>query len=31
MPADNKYMFGKYDQGWAVAANAPNKDAALAT
>ena len=27
---DNKYVFGKYDQGWAVAANTPNKDAALA-
>jgi raffinose/stachyose/melibiose transport system substrate-binding protein len=26
---DNKYLFGKYDQGWAVAANTPNKDAAL--
>jgi raffinose/stachyose/melibiose transport system substrate-binding protein len=29
--ANNKYMFGKYDMVWAVAAgNAPNKDAALA-
>ena len=28
--ADNKYMFGKYDQGWAIAANTPNKDAAKA-
>jgi raffinose/stachyose/melibiose transport system substrate-binding protein len=28
--ADNKYMFGKYDQGWAIAANTPNKDAATA-
>jgi raffinose/stachyose/melibiose transport system substrate-binding protein len=28
--ADNKYMFGKYDQGWAIAANTPNKDAAVA-
>ena len=28
--ADNGYMFGKYDQGWAIAANTPNKDAALA-
>lgn len=28
--ADNQYMFGKYDQGWAIAANTPNKDAALA-
>ena len=27
---DNKYVFGKYDQGWAIAANTPNKDAALA-
>ena len=27
--ADNQYMFGKYDQGWAIAANSPNKDAAL--
>lgn len=27
---DNKYWFGKYDQGWAIAANTPNKDAALA-
>ncbi len=27
---DNKYLFGKYDQGWAVAANSPNKEAALA-
>ena len=26
---DNKYMFGKYDQGWAVAANTPHKDAAM--
>jgi raffinose/stachyose/melibiose transport system substrate-binding protein len=26
---DNKYLFGKYDQGWAVAANTPNKDAAM--
>ncbi len=26
---DNKYLFGKYDQGWAVAAGTPNKDAAL--
>ncbi|MBX3080918.1 MAG: extracellular solute-binding protein [Anaerolineae bacterium] len=26
---DNKYMFGKYDQGWAIAAGTPNKDAAL--
>jgi raffinose/stachyose/melibiose transport system substrate-binding protein len=28
-PEDNKYLFGKYDQGWAVAANTPNKDAAM--
>jgi raffinose/stachyose/melibiose transport system substrate-binding protein len=28
--ADNQYLFGKYDQGWAVAANTPNKEAALA-
>jgi len=28
-PDDNKYMFGKYDQGWVVAANTPNKDASL--
>ena len=27
---DNKYLFGKYDQGWAIAANTANKDAALA-
>jgi len=27
---DNKYLFGKYDQGWAVAANTANKDAATA-
>ena len=26
---DNKYLFGKYDQGWSVAANTPNKDAAM--
>lgn len=26
---DNKYLFGKYDQGWAVAANTPNKEAAM--
>ena len=26
---DNQYWFGKYDQGWAIAANTPNKDAAL--
>jgi raffinose/stachyose/melibiose transport system substrate-binding protein len=28
-PADNQYMFGKYDQGWAIAADSPNKDAAV--
>jgi len=27
---DNKYLFGKYDQGWAIAANTPNKDASVA-
>jgi raffinose/stachyose/melibiose transport system substrate-binding protein len=27
---DNKYLFGKYDQGWAIAANTANEDAALA-
>jgi raffinose/stachyose/melibiose transport system substrate-binding protein len=27
--ADNKYLFGKYDQGWAVAANTANKDVAM--
>jgi raffinose/stachyose/melibiose transport system substrate-binding protein len=27
--ADNQYLFGKYDQGWVVAANTPNKDAAI--
>jgi raffinose/stachyose/melibiose transport system substrate-binding protein len=26
---DNQYLFGKYDQGWAIAANTPNADAAL--
>ncbi len=29
-PEENKYLFGKYDQGWAIAANTPNKDAAVA-
>jgi raffinose/stachyose/melibiose transport system substrate-binding protein len=29
-PADNQYMFGKYDQGWAVAENSPSKELALA-
>lgn len=28
-PEDNKYLFGKYDQGWAVAAKTANKDAAM--
>jgi len=28
-PEDNKYLFGKYDQGWVIAANTPNKDAAI--
>jgi len=27
--ADNQYLFGKYDQGWAVAAKTANKDAAM--
>ena len=27
--ADNKYLFGKYDQGWAVAEKSPNKEAAM--
>jgi len=27
--ADNQYLFGKYDQGWVIAANTPNKDASL--
>lgn len=26
---DNTYWFGKYDQGWAIAANSPNTEAAL--
>jgi raffinose/stachyose/melibiose transport system substrate-binding protein len=26
---ENKYLFGKYDQGWAIAAKTPNKDAAI--
>jgi len=26
---DNQYLFGKYDQGWAVAANTPNEEASL--
>jgi raffinose/stachyose/melibiose transport system substrate-binding protein len=28
-PEDNKYLFGKYDQGWVIAAKSPNTDAAL--
>ncbi len=27
---DNQYLFGKYDQGWAIASDSPNQDAALA-
>lgn len=27
--AENQYMFGKYDMGWTIAANTPNKEAAL--
>jgi raffinose/stachyose/melibiose transport system substrate-binding protein len=27
--ADNQYLFGKYDQGWAIAADSPNRQAAL--
>lgn len=26
---DNQYLFGKYDQGWVIAARTPNRDAAL--
>ncbi|MGC9522888.1 MAG: ABC transporter substrate-binding protein [Anaerolineae bacterium] len=26
---DNEYLFGKYDQGWAIAEKSPNKDAAI--
>lgn len=26
---DNKYLFGKYDQGWAVAEKSPNKECAM--
>jgi raffinose/stachyose/melibiose transport system substrate-binding protein len=29
-PEDNKYLFGKYDQGWVIAANTPYKDASVA-
>lgn len=28
--ADNQYLFGKYDQGWAIAADSPNQEQALA-
>jgi len=28
-PEDNKYLFGKYDQGWVIAAKSPNVEAAL--
>ena len=28
-PEDNKYLFGKYDQGWVIAANSPNTDTGL--
>lgn len=28
-PEDNKYLFGKYDQGWVIADKSPNKDAAI--
>lgn len=28
-PEENKYLFGKYDQGWVIAANTPNKDASI--
>ena len=26
---ENKYLFGKYDQGWAIAGKSPNQDAAV--
>ncbi|MEJ2708764.1 MAG: extracellular solute-binding protein [Anaerolineales bacterium] len=26
---DNQYLFGKYDQGWVIAANSPNTETAL--
>ena len=29
-PEDNQYLFGKYDQGWAIAADTPQPEAALA-
>ncbi len=28
-PEDNKYLFGKYDQGWVIAANSPNTETGL--
>jgi raffinose/stachyose/melibiose transport system substrate-binding protein len=28
-PDDNKIFFGKYDQGWSIAANSPHQEAAL--
>lgn len=28
-PEENKYLFGKYDQGWAIADKSPNKDVAI--
>ncbi len=28
-PENNKYLFGKYDQGWAIASDSPNREAAL--
>jgi len=28
-PDENKYLFGKYDQGWAVAEKSPNKECAM--
>ncbi|UCG39828.1 MAG: extracellular solute-binding protein, partial [Acidimicrobiia bacterium] len=27
--ADNQYLFGKYDQGWGIAADSPNQETAL--
>ncbi|MYG98203.1 MAG: extracellular solute-binding protein [Acidimicrobiaceae bacterium] len=29
-PEDNKYLFGKYDQGWAIAADTPHPEESLA-
>ena len=29
-PEDNQYLFGKYDQGWSIAAESPNTETALA-